>query len=107
MNTILTPNGPIAYKKDRQMAATIARYNSTGAWGDRAYVDSTSVGTATDMRPHLVSVDARELDQYRREASASMHVAVNMQERMERLEKKFDKAIEILLARGINITELI
>ena len=36
-----------------------------------------------------------------------MHVAIQMQQKMNTLEAKFDKAIEILLARGINITELI
>lgn len=85
------------------MAAT---YNTRGSWGDPMYVNTTAGGTC-DVRPHLVSVDTRELDQYRREASAGMHIAIQMQEKMEKLEKKFDKAIEILLARGINITELI
>lgn len=89
------------------MASTVvSRYNSTGAWGDPMYVNTTAGGTS-DVRPHLVSVDARELDQYRREASASMHVAIQMQQKMNTLEAKFDKAIEILLARGINITEMI
>lgn len=88
------------------MTSTSTRTNDP-RWGNRYITGTSSTAGTSDTYTPLVSVDPRELEQLRREAMAGMHVAYEMQERMKTLERKFDKAIEILLARGINITEMI
>ena len=75
--------------------------------GSTTWVSGTTAGSTADTRPIIVTVDVKELEQYRKEASASMHVAMQIQQKMDILEAKFNKAIEILTSRGINITELI
>lgn len=87
------------------MVTTSVRTPATAAWGDPMW-NTTTGGTSVETR-HMVAIDVRELQEIRGIAASAQQVAVGLQTKMNILETKFNKAIEILTSRGINITEMI
>lgn len=83
--------------------------NSTSTTGSSInYTRSNTTSTGDNENiSHVVSVNSRELAQTRMAADAAQVIAINLERKMEILEVKFSKVIEILTARGINIMELI
>lgn len=67
---------------------------------------SSTCGSAAD-RHAMVAIDSRELAMFRTVVQNAEVSVQRVNEKLIALEAKFDKAIEILTSRGINITELI
>jgi hypothetical protein len=81
---------------------------TTTATGDTtAYVRRNTNSTADDNISYSITVNSRELSQIKVTVESCQFIAADVQYKFEILEKKFNKAIEILTSRGINITEMI
>ena len=67
---------------------------------------SYTTGTAEDIDIYTTA-NSRELAETRMSVEEALRETRVIQTRMNILENKFNKAIEILTSRGINITEMI